>query len=292
MKTRFDRFHPLVTFLYYAGAVSLLILMLHPIFLALAASIVFFINLLHDRLLGLRRWSWFLLTTFLLMLIMNPLFNERGRYLLFEINQHRVTAEAVIYGGMNALSIIGIISLFVSYNVIMTPNKLLFLFSKLLPQFAVLLMLTLRFIPLMRRRLDEISTVQRSKGLSISHGSFSSRAKTGMLYIQTLLTFSLEEAIQTADSMKARGYGQGPRSSYEYYKMNQSDRIACFYLLCLIVFILLERILGYGVLTIYPVMEIWGLSSMDTAVLICYIMFLSFPLIVEAGGMFRWRLLN
>ena len=31
------------------------------------------------------------------------------------------------------------------------------------------------------------------------------------LFIQALLVHSLEEAIQTADSMKARGYGKGKR---------------------------------------------------------------------------------
>ena len=292
MRQRFDRFHPLVTFLFYAGAVSLIILMLHPLFLLISFAVIFFINIFHDRLNGLQRWSFFIITTFLLMVMMNPLFNERGRHLLFEINQHRVTVEAVVYGGMNALSIIGIIALFVSYNVIMTPNKLLFLFSKILPQFAVLLMLTLRFIPLMRRRLEEIAVVQRSKGLSVRHGKWRERARIGMLYVQTLLTFSLEEAIQTADSMKARGYGHGPRSSYEYFKMSHADRVAMIYLLGLLSFILVERFSGYGVLTIYPLMESWHLSWMDTVVLICYTLFLSFPLLVEAGGMFRWRLSN
>ncbi|MEH7094278.1 energy-coupling factor transporter transmembrane component T [Neobacillus vireti] len=292
MRLRFDRFHPLVTFLFYAGAVSLLIVMLHPVFLVTSIAVVFLINILHDRLNGLRRWSFFLLTTFVLMVMMNPLFNERGRHLLVEINQHRVTVEAVVYGGMNALSIIGIIAIFVSYNVIMTPNKLLFLFAKILPQFAVLLMLTLRFIPLMRRRLEEITVVQRSKGLSVAHGSWRARAKIGMLYVQTLLTFSLEEAIQTADSMKARGYGRGPRTTYEYFKMNQADRMAIIYLLGLLSFTLVERVSGYGFLTIYPLMETWHLSLMDTAVFISYTLFLSFPLLVEAGGMFRWRLSN
>ncbi|MCM3726906.1 energy-coupling factor transporter transmembrane protein EcfT [Neobacillus cucumis] len=292
MRLRFDRFHPLVTFLFYAGAVSLLILMLHPLFLISSIAVVILINIRHDRLNGLRRWWFFIITTFLLMVILNPLFNERGRHLLVEINQHRVTLEAVVYGGMNALSIIGVIALFVSYNIIMTPNKLLFIFAKVLPQFAVLLMLTLRFIPLMRRRLEEISVVQKSKGLSVSHGSWRVRAKTGMLYVQTLLTFSLEEAIQTADSMKARGYGQGPRSSYEYFKINKADIIAILYLLSLFGFTIIERFSGFGVLTIYPIMESWHLSLIDRAVLMCYIMFLSFPLLVEAGGMFRWRLSN
>ncbi|WHY88359.1 energy-coupling factor transporter transmembrane component T [Neobacillus novalis] len=292
MENRFARFHPLVSFLFYAGSVSLLILMLHPIFLGTALVIIVLINFFHDRLSGLRRWKFFLITTFILMIILNPLFNERGRHLLFEVGTHRVTLEAVVYGGMNAMSIIGVIALFVSYNVVMPPNKLLFLFAKILPQFAVLLMLTLRFIPLMRRRLEEISVVQRSKGISVSHGKWNRRVRTGMLYVQTLLTYSLEEAIQTADSMKARGYGMGTRSSYEYFKFRNADVLAIIYLVILLSLIIYCRSFGYGFLTVYPVMEAWKLSHLDMGALTCYLMFLCFPLFVEAGGWYRWRLSN
>lgn len=292
MINRFERFHPIVPFLFYIGAVSLLILMLHPIFLAAAFMVIILLNWVHDGLLGLRRWGFFLFITFLLFMVMNPVFNERGLHLLFTVGQHRVTLEAVVYGGMNALSIIGIISIFVSYNVIMTPNKLLYLFARILPQAAVLLMLTLRFIPLMRRRLAEISDVQRSKGISVSYGKWRTRANTGMLYLQTLLTYSLEEAIQTADSMKARGYGSGTRTSYEYFKFQRRDAIAIIYLLVLFSTILYGRMSGYGYLIVYPLMETWKFSAGDSGVFVLFILFLSFPIWIEAGEIFRWRLSN
>lgn len=292
MKERFEKFHPFIPFLFYVGAVSLLLLLLHPFYLGVGLLLILIINFFHDRFQGLKRWLFLIITSFILMIVINPLFNERGRHLLFEVGQHRVTLEAVVYGGMNAMSIIGVIAVFVSYNVIMTPNKLLFLFAKILPQFAVLLMLTLRFIPLMRRRLEEISVVQRSKGIFVNQGKWSFRIKTGMLYVQALLTYSLEEAIQTADSMKARGYGNGPRSSYEYFKFKKTDAAAVVFLVGLFVFILFNRVHGLGYLTIYPIMETWQLTSMDTFVLAGYILFLSFPIIIEAGGLFRWRILN
>ncbi len=292
METRFSRFNPLVSFLFYAGSISIIILMLHPILLVMGLFLMLILNILHDRMQGLKRWKFFIISTFFLMILLNPLFNERGRHLLFEIGQHRVTLEAVTYGGMNAMSIICIIGMFVSYNVIMTPNKLLFLFGKILPQFAVLLMLTLRFIPLMKRRMEEIALVQKSKGLSINKGKWTSRIRMGMLFVQTLLTYSLEEAIQTADSMKARGYGNGLRSSYEYFRFRKGDAAAIIYLSVLFVLIMMGRINGYGMLSVYPVMEPWSPALMDVGVLVCYSMFISFPIIVEAGEWIRWRLSN
>jgi energy-coupling factor transport system permease protein len=292
MNNRFSQFHPLVTFIYYVGALSLVMLLLHPIYLLLALVVIFAINFNQDRGRGLRRWFLFMITSGLLILLLNPIFNQRGRHILFELFGRPFTLEAVTYAGMTALSIIAVIALFVSYNEVMTPNKLLYLFSRFLPQFAILLMLTLRFIPLMRRRLEEISAIQMSKGITVLQGKWRDRIKAGLLYVQVLLTYSLEEAIQTADSMMARGYGQGKRSTYEHFRLSNTDWIALSYLVIVFISIIYSRFSGLGLLTIYPNMESMKLEYLDTILLTIYLLYLAFPLFVEIGGRLRWRLLN
>jgi energy-coupling factor transport system permease protein len=292
MIDRFERFHPFVTFAYYTGTLSLFIIMLHPLFLMIGLLIILAVNYVKDRLRGVARWLLFMITTGLFIMIMNPLFNQRGLHVLFRVSHHRITLEAVVYGATNALLVITVMALFVSYNEVMTPNKLLYLFSKFLPQFAVLLMLTLRFIPLMRRRLAEISAIQMSKGLSIAHGPWKEKIQTSMLYVQVLLVHSLEEALQTADSMNARGYGQGGRTTYEYFHFEKRDLFALLYLVIFFFAVMYGRINGYGYLTIYPVMESLKLSTIDTILLVFYCFFISFPLLVETGGYLKWRLSN
>jgi energy-coupling factor transport system permease protein len=293
MEHRFEHFHPAVIFLFYVGALSLLMLMLHPLFLAGGFIVVLLLNIIQGHFESLKRWTFLMVSMVVFILILTPLFNERGRYVLFEIGNHRVTLEAVTYGGMTALSIISVIALFVSYNEVMTPNKLLFLFSKLLPQFAVLLMLTLRFIPLMRRRLAEIAAVQGSKGISVTQGRLKDKSKNGLLYVQVLLTYSLEEAIQTADSMKARGYGSGQRSTYEHFRLEKKDLFAIGLLLSVFSVLVFARFhSGFGFLTIYPRMEELYLLEPEIWLLSGYILFLSFPLLVEGWGYVRWRILN
>ena len=292
MKSRFEEFHPLVSFIFFVLALSLFILMIHPVFLLLGLIFILMINITYRSIEQLRQWAAFMIISSLFIFLLNPLFNERGRHVLFVFHQHRITVESLVYGGMSALSLVVIMAMFVSYNKIMTPNKLLFLFSKILPQFAVLLMLTLRFIPLMKRRLDEISSIQLSKGISVLHGPLNKRVKTGLLYVQVLLTYSLEEAIQTADSMKAREYGKGLRSSYEYFKFKKRDGLALVYLLLLFLLILWGRFKGFGHLTVYPIMESWQLGTGDIRIMVFYCLFLGFPLLIELGGYFRWRILN
>jgi energy-coupling factor transport system permease protein len=292
MKGQFHAFHPVVNFSYYMGAIALVMINQHPIFLLVALSILITFHFFNDRFIQVKQWLFFMFTTGMLIFLINPLFNERGRHALLVVMGHRVTLEATTYGLMSALSIICVLMLFISYNEVMTPNKLLFLFSKFLPQFAILLMLTLRFIPLMRRRLNEIAAVQVSKGISIKQGPWKERIKKGMLYVQVLLTYSLEEAIQTADSMKARGYGQKKRSTYEYFRLNKKDILTLLFFITLLSISLYGRYTGLGTLTIYPLMETVGLAPVENFILFVYALFLCFPLCVEIGEVIRWHLLN
>lgn len=287
-----NRLHPVTAFSYYAGALAMLLLFRHPVFLFTGFILIMFVNFVQDRCRNLRRWFFFILSSGLLLFIVNPIFNERGRHLLFELGSHRVTLEAVILGGMAALSVMGIIALFVSYNEIMTPNKLLFLFAKIMPQFTVLLMLTLRFIPLMRVRLGEIAAVQASKGINVASGTLRERAKNGMLYIQALLVFSLEESIQTADSMKARGYGSGRRSAYHRFRIRKLDVVSLCFLAAIFALAVYGRIKGWGVLDVYPIMEEASLSGTETGLLLAVIFYIGFPAMIELKGAFRWHTSN
>ncbi|MDG5789829.1 energy-coupling factor transporter transmembrane component T [Evansella sp. AB-P1] len=292
MIQRFDQLHPFVSFFYYFGAIVLLMLLQHPISLSFAFLIIVSIHIAYDKCKSLRQWVPFIFITGLFILLLNPIFNERGRHVVVEILGHRVTLEALVYGGMTGLTIMGIIALFVSYNEVMTPNKLLFLFSKIMPQFAVLLMLTLRFIPLMKRRLDDISTIQQSKGITVVEGPWKNKVKNGLMYVQVLLTYSLEEAIQTADSMKSREYGKHKRSSYEYFRFRSMDVFAIILLCSFLVISIVGRMNGHVYLNVYPVMDSMYMTSLDMTFLLLFCLYLAFPILVQVGGYIRWHLLN
>ncbi|WP_062049402.1 energy-coupling factor transporter transmembrane component T [Bacillus sp. JCM 19034] len=292
MILRFEQLHPFTTFLYYAGAIAIIMLMLHPYYLCVILFTLLLREFVYDRFRGLRGWFIFIFLTALIIVLVNPFFNQRGLHVLWEFGDRRFTLEAFLYGGITALSLIGIVTLFISFNRVMTPNKLLFLFARILPQFALLLMLTLRFIPLMKRRLDDIASVQQSKGISITSGKWNEKAKKGLLYVQVLLTYSLEEAIQTADSMKARGYGTGKRSSYDHFSWYRSDYFVAALIIGCLLILFYGRFNGYGYLTIYPVMDSLQLVGADWFLLSFIVVYFLFPLWLEWGGMLKWRILN
>lgn len=172
MKRGFRDFHPAVCFVYYAGSLLLLLLMVHPFFTLSALVVLFAVNLLYDAGKRLLQLKSVILMTAGIILIVNPLTSERGAHILWEGMSHRITLEAVLYGGMMAGTVVGVIASFASYQQVISTHQFLYLFSRLLPQWALLTVLSLRFVPLMQRRLEEIMRVQRSREGEMSNFHF------------------------------------------------------------------------------------------------------------------------
>src|SRR5690606_25388652 len=114
------------------------------------------LNVVLDKGKMLKSWGKFLIILPIVFMILAPLFNRRGNHILFYISQNPVTLESIIQGLMNGLTIIAIMLVFLTFNVVITADKFLFLFSIWFPQWALLAMLSLRFVPLFQRRLHEI----------------------------------------------------------------------------------------------------------------------------------------
>ncbi|MEG2680034.1 MAG: energy-coupling factor transporter transmembrane component T, partial [Oscillospiraceae bacterium] len=76
------------------------------------------------------------------------------------------------------------------------------------------LSMALRFVPKFREQAKVVSNAQRCVGRDVSNGALIQRARHGVRMLSILVTWALENAIETADSMKSRGYGLPGRTAY------------------------------------------------------------------------------
>lgn len=288
----FASFHPFTCFFYYTGVVVLVMTLGHPVFLTAALVMVLMLNFLQDRGKGLRSWTWTLILLPMFIVIINPLINRRGTHILFYLHENPVMLEAVVNGINIALSLLCLLVMFISFNAVITGNKFLFIFAKVVPQWALLAMLTMRFVPLFKRRLQDIRIVQNTKGLTVSHGSLRSRANSGILLVQILLSWSLEEAIQTADSMKARGYGTTKRTAYTPYRFEMRDWFALLWMGVFGGLSIWGALRGYGKLAVYPQLETIPLHQYEPLFFLAFLLYLSVPVLIEGREQLRWRFSN
>ncbi|WP_307311516.1 energy-coupling factor transporter transmembrane component T [Neobacillus driksii] len=288
----FQSFHPMILLLYYILTIAGIMLYQHPVYLVMGAILILIIHFMLDRGQELKKWRTMILVMGMLSLVLTPLFNQRGNHILFYLFEKQVMVEAIWQGVMIALTLVCILTLFLTFNMVITPDKFVFLFSKILPQWALLTMLSMRFFPLLRKRLIEIGDVQSVKGLSVTSGSLKQRASNGMMFLQTLLTWSLEESIQTADSMTARGYGLGKRSKYQPFYMKKRDWVAFAFLMLAGSLVLFGWWLGDGVLTLLPFLEPVWLQGREWLYFVLFFIFIGFPIWTEGKEMFKWKYLR
>ncbi|MEI4802533.1 energy-coupling factor transporter transmembrane component T [Bacillus sp. NPDC077411] len=290
MKLAFSSMHPFVNFLYYAGVMILCMVCLHPVFLIGAICMILILNITQGNGEKLRKMLPSSLFFAFIITIANPLLTHRGSTILFYIGYNPITLEAVTYGCTMALSLVVIMFTFTSYNEMISSHKFLYLFSRISPKAALLTMITVRFVPLFMRRLTHITLVQRTKGVQVDAGSLKERARNGMKLLQVLLVCSLEEALQTADSMQARGFGVTKRSTYIRYRMEHRDWLILSLFVILFVCCLFGVSKGYGILTIYPKVESFFLEKNDVFVLLPFLMYISLPILIEGREWLWWRM--
>ncbi|WP_052380471.1 energy-coupling factor transporter transmembrane component T [Paenibacillus camerounensis] len=289
MSSGFRAMHPAVALLYYAGLLLFAALLMHPLFLITELVGVMLLLLLQGQGKQLLRGLPFYLLMAGSVALLNPLFSHRGAHILFYLWDQPVTLEAVLYGLIMMLVLLTIFMVFLSYNYTVTTDKFMYAFAAAAPKTALLTLMAIRFIPLFQRRLHEITMIQRFRGIDVSKGSLRKRMRDGMTLMKVLLTWSLEEALQTGDSMKARGYGIRRRTTYSTFVLDRLDTTALLLLVISGLIPLILWMLGYGTFEIYPRMRPLVFGGGEALMYTSFCLFVLIPAGLEGKEIWLWR---
>lgn len=289
MSSGFRSMHPVVVLLYYAGLLLFALLIFHPLFLITEIAGLLVLLLLQGQGKLVRRSLPFMVLMGASVALLNPLFSHRGAHILFYWLDQPITLEAVLYGLMMMTVLLTIFLWFISYQYTVTTDKFMYLFASAAPRTALLTLMTLRFVPLFRRRLQQITLIQRLRGVDTRTGSLRKRMRDGMTLLKILLTWSLEEALQTGDSMTARGYGITKRSSYSIYKADRQDKLVLLLLTVSAAVTLLFWVQGSGRLEIYPRMRPMEFGWTEAVMYGSFCLFVLLPAALEGKEKWLWR---
>ena len=224
----FSRCHPLLNFFYFAVVLILTMFSQHPLILAVSyAGAVSYGILLNGAGKTLRQSFLFTLPALLIIALLNPMFNHYGVTMLYYIESsgNWVTLEALVYGVVLGTVMFVVIQWFSCYNQVMTSDKFVYLFGRIIPALSLVLSMALRFVPEFLHQLKVIRNGQKGMGRDISEGSLFQRIRYGLNILSILITWALENAIETSDSMKSRGYGLPGRTAFSIYRFTNRDKI-------------------------------------------------------------------
>lgn len=234
MKNRdtFSSYHPLINFLYFALVLVFSMFFMHPLSLviSLASSLAYAVYL--NGYKAVRFTLTALLPMMLMAAVINPIFNHEGMTILTYLpSGNPLTLESILYGVASALMLASVITWFSCYTAVMTSDKFVYLFGKLIPALSLVLSMTLRFVPKFKAQFKVVSQAQACVGRDVSEGSILQRLKNAITILSIMVTWSLENAIESADSMKSRGYGLPGRTAFSIYRFDERDKTAFAWLL-------------------------------------------------------------
>lgn len=286
----FSNFHPLVLFLYFCGVVLVTMLSLNPVIIAFSAfgAILFLFGI---KAKGLGKALLFYLVFFVIIALSNPIFVHSGMTALFFINGNAITLEAIFYGVSAGLMLCSVMLWCRGLSEVFTSDKVLYLFGRLSPKIAVIISMSLRFVPDFKRQLKRIHESQKTLGL-YSGENFSDRLMGGFRVISALITWAIENAVETSQSMTARGFSLHGKTSFSLFCFTLDDGV----FLSLSALALSGAIVGITALspetTYYPIFSGVDFSSPSVLTYSFSALLFLLPSILEAKESLRWKLLK
>ena len=279
----FSKCHPLVNFLFFVGAIGFGVVIQHPAYIGCSIiSATVYLILLKGRK-GLA-FALAMIPVFLVITLVNPLFNHEGSRVLFSVFGNPYTLEALYYGMAVAGIFLVMMLWFGCYNEVLTSDKFVCLFGRLIPSLSMVLVMVLRMIPNLIRKAQQLRAARNSIGRGAGDQSTGKEKLTdGMRILSGLTDWALEGSIVTADSMRSRGYGTARRTNFHLYRFTLSDVILMVLMALLAA---LTLILGSFDATFTPELSI----AKPGFGLLLYGLYLLIPTILHSKEALKWHI--
>jgi len=286
----FSKRHPIVNFIFFLGAIGFGVVIQHPAYLAVGfvTSISYYL-LLNGRK-GLKMLCWMALF-FLVMTVINPLFNIYGKTCLFYLFGRPYTLEGLYYGAAIAGALVIMLIWFGCYNVVLTSDKFTCLFGSLIPALSLLLVMVLRLIPNLMRKAKQFLGARKCIGMGGSENApRKEKLMDGMTILSALTDWALEGSVVTGDAMRSRGYGSAKRSSFAVYRMTGMD--VCLLLIqgLLLVGILAAVVTGGTTAVFTPEIFIAPVAGTHLPGFLAYCLYLMIPTILHIKETVQWHI--
>ena len=115
------------------------------------------------------------------------------------------------------------------------------------------------------------------------------RLGSALRNLSVLLTMSMESAVETADSMKSRGYGAKRRTTFHLFRFDSRDARTLGLILAVAGICITARAFGHGTMEFYPAMTPVVLGSASYTMFAFYAVLMFLPGILETKEGIRWR---
>ena len=250
----FDTRHPAVPAVYVLLTLALTMFAVQPVLVALSLLGAFAYGCASRGLrqcLGALRWQ---LPTIALVCLLNPLFSASGSTELARLGSHAVYLESLCYGAVMGALFVASVLWFQAAADMLPFDKVMALAGNAAPVITLMISMCMRMVPRFVRRGRQIAAVQDAAAGVAAAGVTPVQARLRQTHV--LMGWSMEDSLQTADAMRARGWGAGVRrTTYTRYRFGAHDALALAVLCASGAFCLLLAYVATSQFSFYPTMS-------------------------------------
>lgn len=275
--------------MFFAASAIFAMMFDHPVFIGISFSAALAYAVKLKGKAALKMFFCALLPLLIFVVLINTVFAGYGVTVLYTFaSGKRITLESAVCGGVTGSLVVTMLLWFACFNEVVTEDKFMYAFGGRMPNTALMLLMVFRFVPLYKRQLSETLSARRAAGLAQSSGR-AAELKNACAAVSGVITRALENAIETADSMKSRGYGSGRRTSYSRFTFSPADAVMIIEILVLSAVIAAGKLSGFAEASYNPIIEIGGFSAMLAVSAAAYAIFCFFPIIYDFAEDIRWN---
>lgn len=277
----FELYHPIVPAVLIGGAVVLAMVAIEPVCTAILLLGALLFSALTQGIgaaTAKLRWQ---LPLLLLICLINPVFSAMGSTLVAKVGPFLVYAESLAYGAVMGALLVSVLMWIEALGMVIGQDELLVMTGGALPSVTLAFSMTAQLVPQLMRRARMVLASLRA--VPRAHGERAARTRV----MGALATWALEDSLERADSMRARGWGATRRRShYRMRAFRERDAVALVLVVTLVATAALGVRAALSTWHFYPRMEgyapMWAYLSLALLSLM--------PSVVVLAERLLWRM--
>ena len=278
--------HPLVNFLFFALVIVFSMCLMHPLCLLIS----FLSAAVYAGHLKRMKSLYLVIPVMVMAAVLNPLLTHAGMTILAWFpDGNPLTLESICYGIAAAVMLGSVILWFACSNEVMSTDKFVYLFGRIIPALSLILSMALRFVPRFRTQAETVRTAQRAADPESAEKGIVPRMKNGVRVFSVMLTWSFENAIAASDSMRSRGYGLPGRTAFSIYHFERRDKVLLAVLTACAACLIIGWAGGAVHFRYYPDIEVKGSAPASGVFLSVYLLLCLLPLLTDMEERILWR---
>ena len=160
---KITRIHPAIFIVYFLILIIFAFLFNNPYYVITYGILILTLIALQGSISEIKSTTKVFLPVILFITLLNTIFTHVGDTHIYIFGSYYVTFEALVYGVIMAVTFFLVTLTFIAYNTYVSYQDMLYVFSKKYPNLSMIIIMSLRFVPLIQKRSNELLELSKLK---------------------------------------------------------------------------------------------------------------------------------